>query len=376
MSSDARRVTSAHLERCLHADHRSRSAEPARPLRRLTRVVYIIIATALLLAGCSSAYEPVADELTVDLMLKTTPVKDQGQSDLCWAYAMLATIETDRLMTGDSVNLSADYLARVLMERQTVRAYLTQGRSLITSRGTAPLALRLAAEAGLTHYDAYHPRADMHVVSRRLQLAVSRAMTAGRGLSPLSRAVARHLDSTMRPLPRRVYLLGAEYTPEEFARSVAVDGYLALTSVTHHPFGQSVALELPDNYSGETFVNVPIDTLSAVVDRALAAGCAVCWEGDISEVGFSWPDGRAVLPAGTDVSQAARQRAIERLLTTDDHCMTIVGRAHDSAGTPYYICKNSWGTANAHGGYVYMSADYLLMKTIALVVRAECVGGI
>src|SRR3712207_7203455 len=47
--------------------------------------------------------------LTPEVMLKTTPVKNQGMSDLCWAYAMLATIETEHLMQGDSVNLSADY---------------------------------------------------------------------------------------------------------------------------------------------------------------------------------------------------------------------------------------------------------------------------
>ena len=28
-----------------------------------------------------------------DVRLKTTPVKNQGNSDLCWMYAMLATIE-------------------------------------------------------------------------------------------------------------------------------------------------------------------------------------------------------------------------------------------------------------------------------------------
>ena len=46
-----------------------------------------------------------------DVLLKTTPVKDQGQSGLCWVYAMLATIETERLQLGDSVNLSPDCAA-------------------------------------------------------------------------------------------------------------------------------------------------------------------------------------------------------------------------------------------------------------------------
>ena len=311
------------------------------------------------------------DGITVDTLLKTTPVKDQGQSDLCWAYAMLATIETDRLMMGDSVHLSADYLARVLMERQAVRGYLSSGHSRMTSRGMAPLALRLAAEAGLTHYDAYHPHPNMRVVERKLRRVVSEAAGKRSGLQHLRHTVAHHLDAYMRPLPDRVYLLGARYTPGEFARSVIVGDYIGLTSFTHHPFGDTFVLEVADNYSCETFTNVPVDTLVAVIDRALASGRAVCWEGDTSERGFSFVSGRAVLPAGTATSQAARQQAFERLQTTDDHCMAIVGRAHDAAGTTYYICKNSWGTANALGGFLLMSLDYLRLKTVAVVLRQE-----
>ena len=55
-----------------------------------------------LLAACGRPaprqVSPAPKEFTNDLVLKTTPVRDQGRSPLCWAYAMVATIETDRLM--------------------------------------------------------------------------------------------------------------------------------------------------------------------------------------------------------------------------------------------------------------------------------------
>ena len=63
-----------------------------------------------------------------EVVLKTTPVKDQGSSELCWAYAMLATIETERLEMGDSVNLSPDYLARLWLQDQARACFLTRGR--------------------------------------------------------------------------------------------------------------------------------------------------------------------------------------------------------------------------------------------------------
>ena len=179
------------------------------------------------------------------------------------------------------------------------------------------------------------------------------------------------LDSRMGALPQRVYMLHAQYSFGEFARSVYAQDYQALTSFTHHPFGRGVVLELPDNHRRDSFLNVPLDTLMHAIDRALDQGYAVCWEGDISEPGFSFSRGVATLPHSPRYDQQLRQRWFERRQTTDDHCMCIIGRAHDRQGHPYYIAKNSWGTDNPFGGMMYISRDYIRMKTIAIVINNE-----
>ena len=56
--------------------------------------------------------------------------------------------------------------------------------------------------------------------------------------------------------------------------------------------------------------------------------------------------------------------------------MAIIGMAHDANGKRYYIAKNSWGKNNPYGGIMYMSEDYIRMKTIAIVVKNIPVGGI
>lgn len=78
----------------------------------MKRNAFIIIALVLLI-GCGKQRQKQVrpEHLTDEIRLKTTPVKNQGRSSLCWAYAMLATIETEHLMQGDSINLSADYVA-------------------------------------------------------------------------------------------------------------------------------------------------------------------------------------------------------------------------------------------------------------------------
>ena len=305
-------------------------------------------------------------------LIRTTPVKDHGHSSLCWLYAMLATIESDRLMMGDSVNLSPLFPARYMLERQAVDYYMTVGEAYIGTRGVMTMAPELINTAGLTHYDAYQPDVNINALCRKIERAADNALKKKSGITTLQGKISDIIDDNMHPAPTNVYMFGVEYTPQEFARSVAKPGsYKAFTSFTHHPFGTAFALEIPDNRNGDLYMNVPIDTLQALIDSTLLSGRAVCWEGDTSDGGFAFRKGFAMLENdGDSVTQERRQHDFETFDTTDDHCMEIVGMARGDDGTPYYICKNSWGDGNAFGGFMYMSANYLRLRTIAVMMIA------
>ena len=304
------------------------------------------------------------EKFTVELRLPTTPVKDQGSSSLCWVYGMLATLETEHIMRGDSVNLSPDYVARMYLSEQANRRRLlpnkiVQKEAGITTRGMCTMALDLIQTYGLQHYDAYRHKPDMdyNVLCRKLD--------KGNDAEKL-------LDKYIGPLPNQVFMLGALYTPLEFAHSVCTDDeYVALTSFTHHPYGQRFPLEVPDNYFHDTFLNVPLDTMMNRIVQSLRSGHPVCWEGDISEPGFLFGEGYAVLKnEKKKVTAERRQASFEARRTTDDHVMEIVGLAHDQHGRRFFLCKNSWGTANRYGGFMFLSENYVRMKTIAVVLRA------
>ena len=304
------------------------------------------------------------EKFTVDLRLPTTPVKDQGSSSLCWVYGMLATLETEHIMRGDSINLSPDYVARMYLSEQADRRRLLSNKVVknmpsITTRGMCTMALDLIQTYGLQHYDAYHRRLNMdyNVLCRKLDY--------GNDTEKL-------LDKYIGPLPNQVFMLGALYTPLEFAHSVCTDDeYVALTSFTHHPYGQRFPLEVPDNYFHNTFLNVPLDTMMNRIVQSLRAGHPVCWEGDISEPGFLFGDGFAVLKhEDKKVTAERRQAAFDAHRTTDDHVMEIVGLGHDQHRRRFFLCKNSWGTDNRYHGFMFLSENYVRMKTIAVVLRA------
>ena len=330
---------------------------------------------AVVLSSCADrAGTPAHGSFRNEVVLKTTPVKDQGRSELCWAYAMLSTIETERLEMGDSVNLSPDYLARLWLQEQARACFLTRGRVGVSLRGMAPMALRLIERYGVEPYDSYHPLGSVNYRSlSRIAMQVARASTS---LRRLDDRLGDFLDKQVGYLPPTLFMLGMGYTPQQFAQSIYLPGdYVALTSFTHHPFGRPFVLESPDNRMLDSFYNVPIDQLMRTIISALRHGHPVCWEGDISEPGFDFSRGIAMLPDEDHTpTQQERQRAFEQFQTTDDHCMELCGLAHDSHGHLFFIAKNSWGTHNPFAGFMYLSYNYVRMKTIGVMVKRDLKG--
>lgn len=194
-------------------------------------VLAILLLTLAVVTGCSRK-APSPHVFTHDVVNRYTPVKNQGQSQSCWIYAMLAAIETEHIMRGDSVNLSAAYVEQQLRREPSAPS---------SGRGMGATLLMLLDRYGVTAYDA--------------------------------------MPDASKPQPRWVFMYGAQYTPQEFAHSVCAPGeYVALTSDPHQPYGQLIDLDFADNWTHERFLNVHIDTLLRRTVRAVEHGHGVCWE--------------------------------------------------------------------------------------------------
>ena len=97
-----------------------------RPIR-----VGIFLLCLVLTTGCGWQ-EP--KHFTHEVLNRMTPIKDQGESETCWAYAMLAAIETEHLSWGDSVNLSPYYIEK-MMEKETAAPKNKHGMGVTLREG-------------------------------------------------------------------------------------------------------------------------------------------------------------------------------------------------------------------------------------------------
>lgn len=367
----------------------------------------------------SVAADTVKFQFTDIKTIPTTSVKDQNKSGTCWCFAGTSFFE-DEIMRkgGDSLDISEMFTVRKCYEDKAERFIRLYGETNFAAGGSAmdvPYvwerygAVPEEIYSGLQYGEAKHVHGELDAaLSAFLKAVVSKPnkklTTAWR------KGVKGILDAYLGEVPETFTYKGKQYTPKSYAESLGLDmdDYVPLTSFTHHPFYTQFAVEVPDNWLWAQYWNVPMDELKAIVDNAIEKGYTVIWAADVSEGGFKWKDGVALMPKGKDegdmndtelsrwvklsdkerennkydfkgpveeitVTQEMRQEMFDNQETTDDHGMEIVGIAKDQNGNRYYKVKNSWDTNQIYDGFFYVSEPYFLAKTVDILVNRKAI---
>lgn len=335
-------------------------------------------------------------EFTEDVRNECTSVKSQGITGTCWSFTTSSFLESEIIRSGhEPVDLSEMYVVRHVYEDKARNYILRQGSAAFSEGSLSHDLMRTMDKHGLVPESVYpgNPEPDSaynhQELVKELKGILDETLKADEFDKNWFKKIEKTLDDHFGEVPESFEYKGKTYTPKQFSESLGLRSgqYVTITSFVHHPFGQSFILEIPDNYSNGSYLNMPLNDLQSITDEALKSGYTVAWDGDISEKGFSSKNGLAILPEKikekkmfddpqkeVKVTQEKRQEQFEFLESTDDHLMHIVGLAHDQNGTKYYIVKNSWGADRGpYEGYLYMSEAYFLMKTIAVMLPRKVV---
>lgn len=347
--------------------------------------------------------------------LPASPVKDQYRSGTCWSFSGLSFFESELMRMGKGeYNLSEMFVVSNCFAEKAVKYVRMDGTINFGSGGGFNDVTMTLGKFGIVPEEAYpglNYGTDKHVHGE--SDAVLKAYVDAVVKNPnkeLSTAWLPGfngiLDAYFGKYPESFTYKGKTYTPKSFEAELGLkmDDYVMVTSFTHHEFYKPCILEIPDNWGWGEMYNVKMDELTQIIDYSVENGYTVGWGADVSEKGFSWKNGLAVIPSediadldGLEkakwedlssrektnlfydfskvrkektITQEMRQDAFDRKTTTDDHGMHIIGIAKDQNGTKYYIVKNSWNVdGNSYQGYLYASEAFVKFKTTDLIVN-------
>jgi bleomycin hydrolase len=347
--------------------------------------------------------------------LDATPVQSQGKTGTCWSFSGLSFFESELIRKG---NKNPDALSEMFVVRKSYAnkadKFIRMDGKINFSEGGAfhdiPWVIKnygivpYDVYNGLNGNEAYDHAEFFEVLNGSVQGLLKYMSTSSNGISSSWKpAINGILDAYLGNDIKEFQWKGKTFTPQSYASSIGLNmqDYVSLTSFTNHAPYATCQLAIPDNYNWGDSYNVGLDDLMATVTNALANGYTVAWGADVSEKGFSFKNGIALVPedlstiqvsgkdnrnyndAGADrnsnaflsptkevsVTAELRQKGYDNKTTTDDHGMHIVGMYKDQNGSNYLLVKNSWGTGNYPKGYLYVSEQYFRLKTINIYLH-------
>lgn len=325
---------------------------------------------------------PAIDGFKVLKLIKSTPIKDQHNTGTCWSYATTSFIETEAIRLGKKpVVLSPMFFVTPTLIDKAERSIRLQNYQSFNEGGLTFHALKVYRNFGAIPENVYTGKYDTSLQYNHFKMehesidTIKKYVERGYGkMNPVEyrKSIANVVYKTIKKAPESFEFQGKRYTPQSFAREqigINPDDYVEITSYTHHPFYSKFALEMPSNWNNDEYLNVPLNDMVEIVDHALLNNYSVAWDGDIQE---GYNDGFCKLADGKTVSQQSRQVAFDNYTTQDNHNMHIIGIAENKQGKRFYIVKNSSGYKD-NGGYIYMSKEYLQLKTISVMTHKNAI---
>lgn len=350
------------------------------------------------------------------VQLDATPVQSQGQTGTCWSFSATSFFESEiqRLGAKTPIVLSEMYVVRKAYEMKADKYVRMDGKINFGEGGAFHDAPLVISNFGIVPFDVYkglngsetYNHSEMFEQLNMLMNNVLAQLGSPEGISNEWKVKFNAiLDMGIGKDIETFEYNNQKYTPKSFAASLGLNmkNYVSLTSFTNHPMYSECMLEIPDNWAWGKSYNVSLDDLVDVTISALKNGYSLAWGADVSEKGFSFKNGLAIVPAdpamievvGKDdkrfndagaerksnaflepmkelvITPELRQEGYDNKTTTDDHGMHIVGLYQDQNGTRYFLVKNSWGTNNLPKGYLYVSENYFRYKTINIYLHKD-----
>jgi len=393
-------------------------------MKKITLHFFLIVftlslTTDIILAQEEETKEPSSYKFTIKIENDESPVKNQYKSGTCWSFSSLAFIESELLRMGkEEYDLSEMYIVRQTYSEKAQKYVRFHGEFNFSGGGAFHDVLHVIKEYGIVPEEVYdgkvigeqnHIHGELDAVTRGYIDAVIK--NKNKKLTPVwYQGFEGILDAYLGDCPESFTYDGKEYTPRSFADELEIntEDYIEIGSYTHHPYYEKFILEIPDNWMLDKVYNVPLDEMMEIIDYALENGFTIGWGSDVSEKGFSWKDGVAIVPdeeltdlSGSEkekwekltkdekkkalysfdgpvkekiITQEMRQQEFDNYSTTDDHGMQITGIAEDQDGNKFYKVKNSWGTTDhIYDGYFYASDAFVRLKTIDIMVHKDAI---
>jgi bleomycin hydrolase len=362
----------------------------------ITLVISFLLCVAAV-SGQDNSYR-----FTIKKEVASTPVKNQSLTSTCWSFSGLSFFESELIRMGQKpVNLSEMYTVREAYSRKAEEYARRDGGCVFGGGGEYSDLLSISKEEGLIPDSVYtglnygakiHDHDEMDAALKGYMDGLLKSSKLSPAWLPGLNGI---LDAYLGQVPQTFEYKGKIYTAKTFTDELGLnfDDYVIFSSFEDKPLYKESILNVPNHWAPGTYYNLPLEEMMQVIDNAIMGGYSVAWASDMKGRGFSMKYGVALVPEkdwddiNDDefrdiftsphpqkvITKNLREKEFENHEVNGDHGMHIIGIAEDQTGHIFYKVKNSWGATGKFGGYIYVSREYVMLKTTNCMVNKNAI---
>ena len=237
-------------------------------------------------------------QITDEVVVPHTSVKNQAQSGTCWCFAGVGMVEAEILRKYNvEIDLSEMYLVRWAYAQKFEKYIRMQGTCNFSPGGEVFDVLYAINNDGMMTEDAYnglvlgenrHQHGELHNVLAEYGKIINRKHN-GKISNVWSNMVQSILDVYLGETPETFDFEGITYDAISLSEKypLNIDDYIQISAFTNHENYKPYIMPIQDNWTNTQSYNMSLDELMNELDNALNNGYTVGWAQDVSDKGFS-----------------------------------------------------------------------------------------
>ncbi len=316
-----------------------------------------------------------------------TPVS-QGNTGTCWCYSATSFMESEvKRLYDKEVKLSEMYTVYWEYVERAADFVKTRGKTYYNEGSEANAIPKIWKKYGIVPLNAYPGKEkgrkyhSHQTMIKELKHFLEHIKENGTwNETHVVNTVKSILEKYMGTPPKKFIVEGKKYTPETYLNDylkLNMNDYFSFMSLKKNTYYQKHELIEDDNWwHDNNYYNIPLDTYMNLIKQTIKNGYSISICGDISEPGCNSETEISIIPTfdipSEYIDEDSRQYRLSAKVTTDDHCVHIVGYTIIDE-TWWFLMKDSGasGFNGVHKGYCFYHEDYIKLKMMNILIHKD-----
>jgi len=314
-----------------------------------------------------------------------SPPVSQGNTGTCWCFSATSFMESEVYrLTKQKVKLSEMWTVYWEYVERAKQFVDTRGKTTFSQGSEAneiPIIYKKYGIVRFRDYMAKNPNQRFYnhdkLIKELKTYLESVKQNSVWNKTKVIATVKSILNKNMGMPPETIIVDGKKLSPKQYLSDILKiipDDYYSFMSTMSEKFNERHELIEDDNWRHNEYYNLKLKDYYSLILDAIKSDYTISICGDVSEPGIIGKEDVAIIPdfdcPAENINQSSREMRLQNKLTSDDHCVHLIGYLQKNGETWFAVKDSGSGAFDGESkGYRYYRSYYVKLKSMNILVH-------